>query len=315
LGGGGAPGGGHVNGVELVSLRVTLGPKVLFLALRENDRGRFLKLSNNAGAHSARAKIIMAESGIAELREAIATVARRDRELDNIDAGATGDGGGDGAGDNFNDHDDNVPPAPRATSATAAAARGTSAGQSAAPATVPLVSERLYVRGRRFFLDVLANDRGRYCKLSAVEPHGRRASVIFPASGLDAVVEAIDEIVAQAPPLSAAAGRRLTGEASANGAHNDPGAVTTGTRQMTKHEIHVDGKRVVVESGSNRRGSFVRVQDNYNGAVTLPFSALSELIGALQQIQEAGDPADVGDMSTNGNAGSTSDVKFEADAS
>jgi hypothetical protein len=291
-----------VNGVELVSLRVTLGPKVLFLALRENDRGRFLKLSNNAGAHTARAKIIIAESGIAELREAFATVARKDRELDDEAAGG---------GVDDDDKNNNVPSSPR----TAAAAAPGGAGTAKSTPAVPLVSERLFVRGRRFFLDVLANERGRYCKLSAIEPYGRRASVVFPASGLDAVVEAIDEIVAQAPPL-AAGGRTVTREARANGA--DDAEATTTTPQTRRHEIHVDGKWVRIESGSNRRGSFVRVLDNNsNGAVILPFSALSDLISALQQIHEAGDPADMaaGSIAANGNTGTTSDVKFEADTS
>jgi hypothetical protein len=122
--------------------------------------------------------------------------------------------------------------------------------------------------------------------------------VIFPASGLDAVVEAIDEIIAQAPPS--------TRDGSA---HEPNGAGTAASSNKTRREVHVDGKRVVVEAGANRRGPFVRILDGYsNGAVTLPFGALSELISAPQEVLNAGEPAAISDEGkANGKSGAAGD--------
>jgi PurA ssDNA and RNA-binding protein len=99
---------------------------------------------------------------------------------------------------------------------------------------------------------------------------------MFPASGLVEFGDALDEVIAQAPAE--------TESADAAPSRGPP-------RAMHHRELVVEGKRVVVESGANKRGSYLRILDGGGtSSVMMPWGALSDLISALQQLKDEGEP-------------------------
>jgi hypothetical protein len=86
----------------------------------------------------------------------------------------------------------------------------------------------------------------------------------------------LDEIVAQKPDEE---GTTLP---SSNG----------GLSRAEHHrELSVEGKRVTVETGVNKRGSYVKLVDSgSNSAVIMPWAVLPEMIAALQQLYDTGEP-------------------------
>ena len=58
----------------------------------------------------------------------------------------------------------------------------------------PLVSERIQVERKIFFLDLKENERGRFLKITE-DVSGRRDTIMLPASALQEFVEALSRIV------------------------------------------------------------------------------------------------------------------------
>jgi len=58
----------------------------------------------------------------------------------------------------------------------------------------PLVSERIQVERKIFFLDLKENERGRFLKITE-DVSGRRDTIMLPASALQEFVEALTRIV------------------------------------------------------------------------------------------------------------------------
>ena len=238
---------GHVNKDELLSLRVMAGTKRIFLALCENDRGRYLKIS------AGRCKLIVPKTGFANLRAAIDSLHHM------VTTGSQASGQKD----------------------SRAARR---------PHPKPLHAERFRSKGRKYYLDLLENKRGHYVKFSQVTT--RRVSMIFSASAVAYLREALVKLVDFAPkptlPLTTTGHTARTVERQI---HLDNG--TTVAMKAVQREVRVESKRLIFESGANRRGSYLRITDTSGTnkvSVTVPHSAISSIITLLREIEEAGDP-------------------------
>lgn len=304
---------GYVNRDELLSLRVVTGAKRVFLALCENERGRYLKLSDG------RSKLIVPGSGIKDLRAAIDALHHAAAA-----AGATTAG-------TQSQSQQQAQPAQSQHSSSAvvssAAGAGTSISSSDGAVSAathgnqpePIHSERFISEGRKFYLDLLENARGRYVKMSQATT--RRISMIFPAAGLPLLRQAMDRLHELAPPdtnvTDPSSAQRIT--RTVDRQTSVQGSIVT--VKAVQRELRVEGKRVIFESGANRRGSYLRITES-NGAmkmsVTLPHSTLPQVIDLLREVQEAGDPADelrAAEAAAMANAASSADTNPAAYAS
>lgn len=279
---------GYINRDELLSLRVVAGQKRIFLALCENARGRYLKMSDR------RSKLIVPGSGIPDLRAAIdalhAVVEERapDPVSSSNDEAASAPGSASSA--------PVLSPAPAAAPTTEQVPTSPESSVRA-PRSMPqepLASERFISEGRKFYLDLLENDRGIYVKMSQATT--RRISMSFPATALQHLRNAMTQLEELAPPDPAVLNASLTGHHTRTVERQTPTANgSTVTIKAVQRELRVEGKRVVFESGANRRGSYLRITESNAVAkmyVTLPHSVIPQIMNLLKEVQEAGDPLD-----------------------
>jgi len=256
-----APNTSYVNRDELISLRVVVGTKRIFLGLCENDRGRYLKISDG------RSKLIIPGSGIPDLRAAI----------DSLHAF-------------FVQNPDAQPPL---------SSTEENGGVGERTKREPLSAERFISEGRKFYLDLLCNERGMYVKMS--QATSRRVSMIFPAQALSHLQDAMTQLHDLAPPdhTDTVSPEIGPGQIGHHTRTVDRQATTAGNISVsvkaTQRIIRTEGKRLVFESGANRRGSYLRISDNSGFSklsVTIPHGAIPAMIHLLTEAQEAGDPID-----------------------
>lgn len=262
---------GYASRDELMSVRIVAGSKRIFVALCENDRGRFIKLSDGRG------KIIVPGEGISQMRDALVTLESALESHPPPNAG----------------------PAPAASpnGDPSAAADGGGAGPAERTDEIKselIESQRFLSEGRKFYFDVLENARGRYVKIS--QSSTRRVTMIMPVNGLSLLREGVDMLLEKSPPdtnvTDPSSVHRMTRTVERVTPMQDGASVTV---NVVQREIRVLGKRVVFESGANRRGSYIKIMEN-NGSqrmtVMLPHSAVPEMIELLQEVVAAGDPAE-----------------------
>lgn len=261
---------GYESRDELVSVRVISESKRIFAALCENDRGRFIKISDR------RAKLHVPERGISQLRDALV-----------------------GLETALESH-------PRATSddpehpLDPADVDEPVASSSRPDETKPdlIETRRFASEGRKFYLDVLENPRGRYVKIT--QSSVRRITMAMPITALSLLREGIDMLLEKAPPDTAVADpssvHRVTRTMERVLPMKDGASITL---NVVRREIHLQGKRIIFESGTNRRGSYLKIMENsapQRMIVTLPHSTVPEVIKLLEEVVAAGDPAEATTM-------------------
>lgn len=241
---------GYSSRDELVSVKITVGPRRVFAALCENDRGRFIKLTDG------RVKIIVPGDGIVQMRDALVALEA-------------------------------------ACDATPLSASQTKSNPPEEAKSELVDAQSFLSEGRKFYFDVLENARGRYLKIS--QSSARRITMTLPINGLSLLREGLDMLLEKAPPdttiTDPTSVHRLTRTIERVTPLQDGTSITV---NVVQREIRVLGKRVVFESGANRRGSYIKVSEN-NGSqrmtIMLPHSAVPEMIELLQEVVAAGDPA------------------------
>lgn len=246
---------------ELMSLKINVTSKRLIVALCENDRGRFIKLTDG------RSRVIVPSEGIPQLRQSLGAL----------------QGTADGTV---------VGQAPAAEGEEHAGPPPLSTTDDSKPDLID--SQRFLCEGRKFYFDILENARGRYLKIS--QSSTRRVTLIMPLTILRPLKRAIDMLQEKVPPdandADPTAVQRVTRTIERVTPMNDGSSVTL---NVVQREVRVLGKRVVFESGANRRGSYIKIMENSGPqrmAVMLPHSAVPEIIQLLQEVIVDGDPAD-----------------------
>lgn len=262
---------GYASRDELMSVRVVAASKRIFVALCENDRGRFIKLSDGRG------KIIVPAEGIPQMRDALVAL---ETALESHPPPALQTTHAEEVHDEHASH---------ANHASAHAGAGHDESKSEL-----IEAQRFLSEGRKFYFDILENARGRYLKIS--QSSTRRVTMIMPINGLTLLREGVDMLLDKAPPdttvTDPSAVHRISRTVEKVTPTQDGASVIV---NVVQREIRVLGKRVVFESGANRRGSYIKIMENSGSqrmTVMLPHSAVPEMIELLQEVVEAGDPAD-----------------------
>lgn len=250
----------HSNRDELMSFKLTAPNKRLIVAMCENERGRFCKLTDS------RSRIIVPSEGINPMRESLASL---ETSLENMPSP-------------LHEGDPN-------------SASGPPGSTNEDSKSELIDSERFLSEGRKFYFDVMENTRGRYLKIS--QSSTRRITLIIPISLLSPLKRAVDMLVEKVPPEPSITDPSIVQRNTRTIERVTPlGDGTSVNVTVVQREIRVLGKRVVFESGANRRGSYIKIMET-NGAqrmsVILPHSAVPDMIQLLQEVVDHGDPADI----------------------
>lgn len=301
----------HVTRDELMSLKISLANKRLIVAICENDRGRFIKLTDG------RARIIVPSDGIPHMRESLSALETNlDPSLEqsassttasaapgqpntNPSSGSTAAAAVANAAQQHHHHQQQPGAAAAAGGSTNSAintnnvtGNSNHAGNEEHRSEL-IDSQRFICEGRKFYFDVLDNARGRYLKIS--QSSTRRVTLIVPLTFLPFITRAIDMLMEKAPPdtivQDPSTVQRITRSIERVTALGDGSSVTL---NIVQREVRTMGKRVIFESGANRRGSYIKIMEN-NGSqrmtVMLPHAAVPEIINLLQEVVADGDPA------------------------
>lgn len=262
-GGGGAPGGLQHETQELASKRVDIQNKRFYLDVKQNAKGRFLKIAE-VGAGGSKSRLTLSMAVAAEFRDYL--------------------------GD-FIEHYAQLGPSSPEQVAAAAAEEGGGPRRA-------LKSEFLVRENRKYYLDLKENQRGRFLRIRQTvtrgggpAPGGLQSgqTIALPAQGLiefrDALAKLIDDYGGDDDELAGGPG---------SGAGGPGGGLYGELPEGTS--ITVDSKRFFFDVGCNKYGVFLRVSEvkpSYRNAITVPFKAWGKFGGAfcryadeMKEIQE-----------------------------
>ncbi|MCI4388137.1 hypothetical protein PGIGA_G00082090 [Pangasianodon gigas] len=272
-GGGGSSGGGGGGGggfsqfqreqetQELASKRLDIQNKRFYLDVKQNSKGRFIKIAE-VGAGGSKSRLTLSMSVAAEFRDYL--------------------------GDFIEHYAQLGPSSPEQIAQSSGGGPGDDGGPRRA-----LKSEFLVRENRKYYLDLKENQRGRFLRIRQTVnrgpgfglggPGGGGAqagqTIALPAQGLiefrDALAKLIDDYGGDDEELSGGAGA-----GTASGGYSE---LPEGT------SIMVDSKRFFFDVGSNKYGVFLRVSEvkpSYRNSITIPFKAWSKFGGAFCRYAE-----------------------------
>ncbi|KAM9650432.1 transcriptional regulator protein Pur-beta [Trichechus inunguis] len=278
-GGGGGPGGcgfqpasrggGEQETQELASKRLDIQNKRFYLDVKQNAKGRFLKIAE-VGAGGSKSRLTLSMAVAAEFRDYL--------------------------GDFIEHYAQLGPSSPEQIAAAASAEDGGGPRRA-------LKSEFLVRENRKYYLDLKENQRGRFLRIRQTinriggsggfsgGPGGLQSgqTIALPAQGLiefrDALAKLIDDYGGEEEELAGGPGGG--GGGLGGGLY---GELPEGT------SITVDSKRFFFDVGCNKYGVFLRVSEvkpSYRNAITVPFKAWGKFGGAfcryadeMKEIQE-----------------------------
>ncbi|KAM9437464.1 transcriptional regulator protein Pur-beta-like isoform 1-T1 [Salvelinus alpinus] len=262
-GGGSSGGGGGGSGYqpfqreqetqELASKRLDIQNKRFYLDVKQNNKGRFIKIAE-VGAGGSKSRLTLSMSVAAEFRDYL--------------------------GDFIEHYAQLGPSSPEQIAQS-------SVGEDGGPRRA-LKSEFLVRENRKYYLDLKENQRGRFLRIRQTVNRGpgfgvggpgggmqAGQTIALPAQGLiefrDALAKLIDDYGGDDEEL--ARGTAVGGN----------GELPEGT------SIMVDSKRFFFDVGSNKYGVFLRVSEvkpSYRNSITIPFKAWGKFGGAFSRYAE-----------------------------
>ncbi|XP_068012715.1 transcriptional regulator protein Pur-beta [Melanerpes formicivorus] len=250
---------------ELASKRLDIQNKRFYLDVKQNAKGRFLKIAE-VGAGGSKSRLTLSMAVAAEFRDYLGDFIEHYAQLGPSSpeqlAQAAGPPGEDGAGTG-----------PRRA----------------------LKSEFLVRENRKYYLDLKENQRGRFLRIRQTVnrgpggpggfpggPPGLQSgqTIALPAQGLiefrDALAKLIDDYGGEEDELGGPGG----GGPGGGGLY---GELPEGT------SITVDSKRFFFDVGCNKYGVFLRVSEvkpSYRNAITVPYKAWAKFGGAFCRYAE-----------------------------
>ncbi|AWP00737.1 Transcriptional activator protein Pur-beta [Scophthalmus maximus] len=239
---------------ELASKRLDIQNKRFYLDVKQNSKGRFIKIAE-VGAGGSKSRLTLSLSVAAEFRDYL--------------------------GD-FIEHYAQLGPSSPEQIAQA------SVGEDGGPRRA-LKSEFLVRENRKYYLDLKENQRGRFLRIRQTVNRGPGFGVGGPAGGMlagqtialpaqgliefrDALAKLIDDYGGDDEELAA-------GAAAAGGCGELPEGTT----------IMVDSKRFFFDAGANKYGVFLRVSEvkpSYRNSITVPLKAWGKFGGAFSRYAE-----------------------------
>ncbi|XP_075063415.1 transcriptional regulator protein Pur-beta [Mixophyes fleayi] len=271
-GGGGGPGGfqQHMSRdqetQELASKRLDIQNKRFYLDVKQNAKGRFIKIAE-VGAGGSKSRLTLSMAVAAEFRDYL--------------------------GD-FIEHYAQLGPSSPEQIAQSSGEDGSGAG---GPRRA-LKSEFLVRENRKYYLDLKENQRGRFLRIRQTINRGPGFSggagggaglqsgqtIALPAQGLiefrDALAKLIDDYGGEDDELGVGLGSGGGGGGAAGGLY---GELPEGT------SITVDSKRFFFDVGCNKYGVFLRVSEvkpSYRNSITVPLKAWGKFGGAFCRYAE-----------------------------
>ncbi|XP_049645623.1 transcriptional activator protein Pur-beta [Suncus etruscus] len=259
--------GGEQETQELASKRLDIQNKRFYLDVKQNAKGRFLKIAE-VGAGGSKSRLTLSMAVAAEFRDAL--------------------------GDFIEHYAQLGPSSPEQLAASAEEGGGPRRA---------LKSEFLVRENRKYYLDLKENQRGRFLRIRQTVhraggggggfggpgPGGLQSgqTIALPAQGLiefrDALAKLIDDYGGDDDELAAGGGA------------GGPGAGLYGELPEGT-SITVDSKRFFFDVGCNKYGVFLRVSEvkpSYRNSITVPFKAWGKFGGAfcryadeMKEIQE-----------------------------
>ncbi|XP_063167343.1 transcriptional activator protein Pur-beta [Candoia aspera] len=269
-GGGGGGGGGpgpEQETQELASKRLDIQNKRFYLDVKQNAKGRFLKIAE-VGAGGSKSRLTLSMAVAAEFRDYLGDFIEHYAQL-----------------------------GPSSPEQLAQAAPGGEDGGGGGPRRA-LKSEFLVRENRKYYLDLKENQRGRFLRIRQTinrgpgggggagfpgGPPGLQSgqTIALPAQGLiefrDALAKLIDDYGADEDELGGGGGGPGGGPGGGGGG-GLYGELPEGT------SITVDSKRFFFDVGCNKYGVFLRVSEvkpSYRNAITVPYKAWAKFGGAF----------------------------------
>ncbi|XP_056275959.1 transcriptional activator protein Pur-beta [Pseudoliparis swirei] len=262
-GGGGGGGGGfqhyqrETETQELASKRLDIQNKRFYLDVKQNAKGRFIKIAE-VGAGGSKSRLTLSMSVAAEFRDYLGDFIEHYAQL-----------------------------GPSSPEQIAQSSGGDEPGPRRA-----LKSEFLVRENRKYYLDLKENQRGRFLRIrqtvnrgpgfgvgaGGIPGSGLQAgqTIALPAQGLiefrDALAKLVDDYGGDE--------EELAGSAGGPGGYSE---LPEGT------SIMVDSKRFFFDVGSNKYGVFLRVSEvkpSYRNSITIPFKAWGKFGGAFSRYAE-----------------------------
>ncbi|XP_042194579.1 transcriptional activator protein Pur-beta-like [Callorhinchus milii] len=261
---------------ELASRRLDIQNKRFYLDVKQNARGRFLKIAEvGSGGHKSRLTVSMAVA--AEMRDALGDFIEHYAQLGPSSSG--GSGGGE-----ERRRPQQHPQQPQQQGPGTGRPEEPGAQQQQQQQQRVLKSEYLVRENRKYYLDLKENQRGRFLRIRQTLSRGpgwgysgQGQTIALPAQGLiefrDALAKLVEDYGGGASAASAAsgsggdeAGAGVGGAAAAAGPEELPEGIS----------VPVDNKRFFFDVGSNRYGVFLRVSEvkpSYRHSITVPCKA------------------------------------------
>nr|XP_032814917.1 transcriptional activator protein Pur-alpha-like [Petromyzon marinus] len=231
---------------ELASKRVDIQNKRFYLDVKQNAKGRFLKIAE-VGAGGSKSRLTLSMSVAVEFRDYLGDFIEHYAQLgpsSGMGGGGSGGGGGGSGigGDSLHHHhhqqqqlQQQQPDEPRRA----------------------LKSEFLVRENRKYYMDLKENQRGRFLRVRQTVSRGpglgaQGQTIALPAQGMiefrDALAKLIDDF----------------------GVDEELAELPEGTA------VTVDNKRFFFDVGSNKYGVFMRVSEvkpSYRNSITVPLKA------------------------------------------
>lgn len=231
---------GNSSEKELASQQIQIQTKRFYIDVKENQRGRFIKLAE-VGVGGRKSRILMTMSAAEEFKKHLIEFSEIHSQM----------GPTHGSADSTEDQ-------------TPSSASQNDKGENGKDSDGLIKSETFIKDRKRFYMDLKENQRGRFLRVSMVMsgPRGARSQIAIPAQGL---IEFKDQL---ADMLE----RYNTLPESDNSDQMD--------NLPESKSLRADNKTFYFDSGSNQRGVFLKIsevrQNRYRTSITVPQKFLAQ---------------------------------------
>lgn len=250
---------GNAEEKELASQQIQIQSKRFYIDVKENQRGRFIKLAE-VGVGGRKSRIMMSMSAAVELKQRLGEFSELHAQLGPSAVKKEGSGDGEAAESNGGNNEGGV-----------------------------IKSESIVKDRKRYYLDLKENQRGRFLRISMVLTRSPRPFLAIPAQGLiefkDHLSDMLDRYAAgyldsdQSPQS-----QQQPGLAS-------DGVATTATGELPESKsFRADNKMFYFDCGSNQRGVFLKIsevrQNRYRSSITVADKHLEQFRDHINELLE-----------------------------
>jgi len=248
---------GNSNEKELASQQIQIQSKRFYIDVKENQRGRFIKLAE-VGVGGRKSRILMTMSAATEFKNRLVEFSELHSQMGPSHGGASTTSGSANA--------NNSTASSTSASGAANAAQAGSSGannESGNRENDGLIKSETFTKDRkRYYLDLKENQRGRFLRVSMVVPGprgGARTQVAIPAQGLIEFKDQLADMLERYSTASEEASQADLPESKS---------------------LRADNKTFYFDCGSNQRGIFLKIsevrQNRYRTSITVPEKYLKQ---------------------------------------